>query len=46
MHAKKVKPQLMVAMEKHLVLQLIQCFLVQPTKISLPDPVSKLKILC
>ena len=38
MHAKKVMPQLMVVMEKHLVMQLKQCFLVQPTKLGLPDP--------
>ena len=41
MHAKKVMPQLMVVMEKHLVMQLKQCFLVQPTKLGLPDPVPK-----
>ena len=45
MHAKKVMPQLMVVMEKHLGMQLKQCFLVQPTKLGLPDPVSKWKIL-
>ena len=40
-HAKKVKFQLMVGSEKYIVFQMKQCFLVQPTKLSLSDLGSK-----
>ena len=43
-HTKKVKSQLMVAPEKYIVLQMKQCFLVHPNKLSLPDLASKFKI--